>query len=131
MTPDMTAGSVTVSALSVGHPNSIRIALDGAERGVDWHQQDPDFYVERSLDGSAVRQRRPEDLANADTLTFLPKGHPQGYLDAFRNVMASAWRRMETGEGLAPSFADGLRGLMIVEAAVRSAGERRSIAVAG
>ncbi len=124
-----TAGSVTVSALSVGHPNSIRLSLDGSELGIDWHQQEPDFYLQRSLDGTLLRQRRPEDLANADTLTFLPKGHPQGYLDAFRNVMASAWRRMTTGEGEAPSFADGLRGLRLVEAAVRSARERGTVAV--
>jgi predicted dehydrogenase len=123
------AGSVTVSALSVGHPNSIRIAFDGSERGIDWHQQEPDFYVERSPDGALVRQRRAEDQANADTLAFLPKGHPQGYLDAFRNVMASAWQRMTTGEGSAPSFSDGLRGLHIVEAAVRSAAERKTIAI--
>ncbi|HMN86163.1 MAG TPA: Gfo/Idh/MocA family oxidoreductase [Bauldia sp.] len=123
------AGSVTVSALSVGHPNSIRLSLDGADRGLDWHQQDPDFIVERTLDGATVRQRTANDQANADTLPFLPKGHPQGYLDAFRNVMASAWRRMETGTGVAPTFADGLRGLVLVEAAVRSASGKRAVAV--
>lgn len=123
------AGSVTVSALSVGHPNAIRIALDGSELGIDWHQQEPDYYVERSLGGALVRQRGAGDLANGDTLAFLPKGHPQGYLDAFRNVMASVWHRMETGDGEAPSFADGLRGLQIVEAAVRSATDRRTVAV--
>ena len=123
------SGSVTVSALSVGHPNSIRLAIDGSERGVDWHQQEPDFYFERSLDGTLMRQRGPENRANADTLTFLPKGHPQGYLDAFRNVMASAWRRMATGEGEAPSFADGLRGLRLVEAAVQSARDRCTLAI--
>jgi predicted dehydrogenase len=123
------AGSFTVSAVSVGHPNSIRIAIDGAALGVDWHQQEPDFYLERRPDGALLRQRRPEDHATADTLTFLPKGHPQGYLDAFRNVMASAWRDITVGGAEAPSFADGLRGLRLVEAAVRSARERRTIAV--
>jgi predicted dehydrogenase len=123
------AGSCTVSALSVGHPNSIRLAIDGAALGVDWHQQEPDFYVERRADGALARQRRPEDLAVGDTLTFLPKGHPQGYLDAFRNVMASAWRDMTEESAQAPSFADGMRGLRLVEAAVRSARERRTVAV--
>ena len=33
----------------MGHPNSIRLLLDGSELGVDWHQQEPDFYLERSL----------------------------------------------------------------------------------
>jgi predicted dehydrogenase len=121
------AGSFTVSAVSVGHPNSIRLAIDGADLGVDWHQQEPDFYSERRPDGTLRRQRRPEDLAAADTLTFLPKGHPQGYLDAFRNVMAAAWSDMDGGTALAPSFADGLRGLHLVEAAVRSAKQRRTV----
>ena len=121
------AGSFTVSAVSVGHPNSIRIAIDGAKFGVDWHQQEPDYYFERRPDGTLLRQRRPEDLAAADTLTFLPKGHPQGYLDAFRNVMASAWREMDAGDSQGPSFADGLRGLRLVEAAVLSAKERRTV----
>lgn len=123
------AGGVTVSALSVGNPNSIRVSLDGSERGIDWHQQEPDFYIERSLDGSLIRQRSADDLANADTISFLPKGHPEGYLDAFRNVMASAWRRMTTGDGEAPGFADGLRGLLIVEAAVESAKCGRTVEV--
>jgi predicted dehydrogenase len=123
------AGSCTVSAVSVGHPNSIRIAIDGATLGVDWHQQEPDFYFERRSDGTILRQRRPEDRAVADTLTFLPKGHPQGYLDAFRNVMASAWRDIAMGSADAPSFAEGLRGLRLVEAAVRSAREHRTVAL--
>jgi predicted dehydrogenase len=120
-------GCITVSAVSVGNPNSIRLAIDGVDLGLDWHQQEPDFYFERRPDGVLLRQRRPEDIAAADTLTFLPKGHPQGYLDAFRNVMASAWRDMVEGTALAPSFSDGLRGLQLVEAAVRSAKERRTV----
>jgi predicted dehydrogenase len=123
------AGSFSVSAVSVGHPNSIRIGIDGSSLGVDWHQQEPDFYLERRIDGTLVRQRRPEDHATADTLTFLPKGHPQGYLDAFRNVMASAWRDMTGGGADAPSFTDGLRGLQLVEAAVRSATERQTVVI--
>jgi predicted dehydrogenase len=123
------AGSFTVSAVSVGHPNSIRLAIDGADLGADWHQQEPDFYLERRPDGTLSRQRTPENLAAGDTLTFLPKGHPQGYLDAFRNVMAAAWRDMKTGEALAPSFEDGLRSVLIVEAAVRSARLRQAVTV--
>ncbi len=121
------AGSLTVSAVSVGNPNSIRLAIDGADLGIDWHQQEPDFYFERRPDGTLIRQRSPDDLAAGDTLTFLPKGHPQGYLDAFRNVMASAWRDMAEGTAHAPSFADGQRGLRLVEAAVRSAKEGRTV----
>jgi predicted dehydrogenase len=94
---DGAAGSFTVSAVSVGNPNSIRLAVDGANLGIDWHQQEPDIYLERRSDGTLCRQRAADDLAMGDTLTFLPKGHPQGYLDAFRNVMAAAWHDMNDG----------------------------------
>jgi predicted dehydrogenase len=124
---DGAAGSFTVSAVSVGNPNSIRLAVDGANLGIDWHQQEPDFYFERRSDGTLLRQRAADDLAVEDTLTFLPKGHPQGYIDAFRNVMASAWRDMNDQTTHAPTFADGLRGIQLVEAAVLSANERRTV----
>lgn len=123
------AGSFTVSAVSVGNPNSIRLAIDGADLGVDWHQQEPDFYLERRPDGTLLRQRGTDDLAAGDTLSFLPKGHPQGYLDAFRSIMAAAWRDITDGAASAPTFVDGLRGIQLVEAAVRSAKERRTVEI--
>ena len=51
------AGSVTVSGVSPGHPNTIVLSIDGTERGADWHQQDPNFWIERSAGGNTIRQR--------------------------------------------------------------------------
>ena len=60
---------------------------------------------------------------------MLPPGHAEGYVDAFRNVVFRAWSAMR-GEGIRyPSFTDGLRGIRLVEAAIRSAAERRTIPV--
>lgn len=125
------AGSATMSACSVGHPNSLMIALDGSEAGFDWNQESPNIYQERSAEGTLVRQRSPDNLpADAQAMSFLPAGHAEGYIDAFRNVVASVWRGMAEGEAGFPTFADGLRGVRLVEAAVLSAADGRTVDVA-
>lgn len=60
-------------------------------------------------------------------MTSLPAGHAGGDIDAFRNVVAQIWAGIRDGAAGCPTFADGLRSLVLVEAAVRSARERRSV----
>jgi len=63
-------------------------------------------------------------------MSKLPTGHAEGYIDAFRNIVFQSWSTMR-GEHLGyPSFADGLRGLRLIGAALRSAAERRPVAIA-
>jgi hypothetical protein len=68
------------------------------------------------------------DAASA-WMTSLPAGHAEGYLDAFRNVVAQIWSGVRGETSDYPSFADGLRGVTLVQAAVESARARRSIDV--
>lgn len=122
------AGSVTVSGLSPGHPNTIRLSLDGSERGADWNQQDPNLWIERSPAGNTIHQRAPEDLpAHLAWMSMLPAGHAEGYVDAFRNVVFQCWSAMQGTAIGYPRFADGLRGLRLIEAAVQSATSRRMV----
>lgn len=124
------AGASTISCVAVGHPNTIVLSVDGSDKGFHWNQQEPNFYLERAMDGTTIRQRAPGAMDKRSAwMTALPAGHAEGYLDAFRNVSSRIWAAI-CGEGAAyPSFADGLRGVSLVEAAVRSAAERRSIDV--
>ena len=64
-------------------------------------------------------------------LARYPAGHAEGYGDAFRNVFAEVYKAV-AGEphGPFPTFADGLRGVQAVEAAVTSAHSGRWTAVA-
>jgi len=124
------AGSATVSGVSPGHPNTIVLSIDGTEHGADWHQQDPNVWVERSAAGNTIRQRSRDDLpADLAWMSMLPPGHAEGYIDAFRNVVLQCWSAMQGASRHYPSFADGLRGVRLVEAAVRSAAERRTVDV--
>jgi predicted dehydrogenase len=122
------AGCGTVSGVSPGHPNTIIISGDGSEAGFDWNQQDPNTFVERRPAGNTIVQRSPEALPRDRAwMSKLPAGHAEGYLDAFRNVVRQAWGAMRGEAGIYPSFSDGLRGVELVEAAVRSASSRGTV----
>jgi predicted dehydrogenase len=125
------AGSATISGTSPGHPNTILLSADGPERGFDWSQQEANVYLERHPSGNTVRQRAPEDLPpDRAWMSMVPAGHVEGYLDAFRNVILQAWRAMQGETIRYPSFVDGLRGVRLVEAAVRSAETARAVQIA-
>jgi predicted dehydrogenase len=124
-------GCATVSGVSPGHPNTIVLSADGSRSGFEWNQQEPNTYVELSTTGNTVRQRSPDELpAGAAWMSRLPAGHAEGYIDAFRNIVSQAWSAMHGNEVAYPSFADGLRGIQLVEAAVESATTKRTVRIA-
>jgi predicted dehydrogenase len=125
------SGGATIMALSPGNPNHIAVSMDGARGGFDWLQEQPNSYVERRLGQKIVRDKDPDRLQPADRWTSgVPGGHPEGYLDAFRNVIAESWRGMRGETKDFPTFGAGLRGIEIVEAAVASAGKGGTLPVA-
>jgi predicted dehydrogenase len=125
-------GAATISGLSLGNPNHIVLSIDGDAGGFDWCQETADLYVERRNNEKALRHRDPQRLPDAfGWMSTLPAGHPEGYLDAFRNVVGSAWRAMRGEPVLYPTFVDGCRGNALVDAAVESARRRRPIVPRG
>ena len=126
------SGGATIMALSPGNPNHIAVSMDGAAGGFDWLQEQPNTFVERRLGEKIIRERDPDRLKPGDRWTAsVPAGHPEGYLDAFRNVISESWHAMREGKavGLFPTFEAGLRGIAIVEAAAAAARARKPVAV--
>jgi predicted dehydrogenase len=125
-------GSISISAVSPGNPNNLALEVDGARAGFDWQQESPNVYVERIPAGSIVHQRTPDLLpAGRSWMSAMPGGTPEGYVDAFRNVVRQGWMAMKGDDVVYPTFADGLRGIALVEAAVASAAGRKPVAVPG
>jgi predicted dehydrogenase len=62
------------------------------------------------------------NVGRAARFARYPPGHAEGYGDAFRVILADAYRAM-AGEphGSFPTFADGHRGMQVLEATLRSA----------
>jgi predicted dehydrogenase len=114
-----------------GHPNTIILSADGALGGFDWNQQEPNCWLHRGPGSNAIVQRDPGALpADSAWMSTLPPGHAEGYIDAFRNVVFRAWSAMRGARMRYPSFTDGARGIRLVEAAIRSAADRRTIRLA-
>jgi predicted dehydrogenase len=122
------AGSATIFALSPGNPNHLMLSIDGSAGGFDWCQESGDLYIDRSRDDKATRHRDAARLPAALAgWAVTPAGHPEGYLDAFRNIVGSAWRAMRGEKVDYPSFVDGCRGNALVDAAIESWRRRRPV----
>src|SRR5262249_37713056 len=121
-------GTATIMALSPGNPNHIALSMDGDKGGFDWLQEQPNSFIERRLGEKMIRDRNPDRLHAGDRFSaMVPAGHPEGYLDAFRNGIVESWRAMRGEKVIYPTFADGARGVELVEAAVASNREHRPV----
>lgn len=126
-------GNAVISQVSAGFKNWITFSIDGTEAGLEWNQEQPNTLTIRRPGGWEVVPRDPTLLApEAAALAHTPGGHPEGYLDAFRNMMElfyDAIAQERRGPASYPTLADGWHGVAVVTAALRSAQERRWVAV--
>jgi len=81
-------GVLMASQISIGEENSLSIRVYGDKAGLEWHQEEPNTLLWKSLDQPTQRLRTAAGylgaMAAANTRT--PGGHPEGYLEAFANI---------------------------------------------
>lgn len=131
-------GTLTASQVSAGYKNWIALSIDGGRGGLEWNQEQPNtLTIRRREPSSEVLPKDPAVLApEAASLAHFPGGHPEGYPDAFRNLIASIYAaiaRARDGKapgGDHPTLDDGCRSVALVEAVLRSARERRWVSIA-
>lgn len=121
-------GALLASQISVGERNGLRIRIYGEKGGMDWRQESPNQLVHHHLDGrtelvqAGDRALGPAAVASSRT----PGGHPEGYLEAFANIYRDFARQVRGEPGsLAPGMADGLRGMRLIDLAVKASREER------
>jgi predicted dehydrogenase len=117
-------GAATFSAIAPGRKNQLLFEIEGTEGGFTWDQESPNDLLHRHA-------RAPTELVVKDPSTNLeraasfarwPAGHAEGYGDAFRNILRDAYLAMANEAHCPfPAFADGHRGMQLLDAAVRSA----------
>jgi len=122
-----TAGRLTVSQVAAGHKNDLQLALDGETASATWRQENPDqLFIGRRDGGNETLHRGAEPGGGGAGLARLPSGHPEGWADGLRNLFAAAYgviRGETTREDLPvplPTFMDGYRHQLAVEAALES-----------
>ena len=124
-------GVLHCSQIAVGEENGLNIRVWGETGGLEWHQQEPNTLIVKSLEGPSVHYRTGvgELSPAAQYAQRVPAGHPEGYLEAFANIyknFASVVQARIDGteaDELAhdfPSIDDGLRGMVFVEKVVEN-----------
>lgn len=123
---EMSGGALVtllVSQMAPGRKNALTIELHGSNRSARFAQETPEQLWIGARDESVILLRDPDHASAAPArIQPLPAGHALGYQDAFNAFMADvhAAIRGEETDGL-PTFADGLRAVVLTDAVLRSA----------
>ncbi|HYW42360.1 MAG TPA: Gfo/Idh/MocA family oxidoreductase [Bryobacteraceae bacterium] len=121
---DRTRGSFVASQVSAGRKNRLSLEIYGTKGGVSWDQEKPDeLWIGQRNSANQVMVKDPSLLKpKARPFADLPGGHSEGYDDTFKQVFRRFYRSIgDPGEEPDyPQFADGLRGLQILEAEMQS-----------
>ncbi len=127
-------GVLHSSQISIGEENNLAIWVHGTEGSIEWHQEHPNYlYVRKENAPEQVWKRGNEYVgaksAAAARCTRLPAGHPEAFIEAFANnyvnfadaIRAKQEKRAATElEKDFPQVTEGVRGLKLIDAVVRS-----------
>ncbi len=126
-------GAFTVSQMSAGRKNRFFFEIFGTKSGIAWNQEEPDsLWIGRRYDANGVLIKDaslfyPEAARFAD----LPGGHSEGYDDSHKQVFKNFYARVADRSTAIdyPTFADGLKGMVLLSKVAESAQSRAWVAV--
>jgi predicted dehydrogenase len=124
-------GLLWVSMVAAGNLHGLRIRVFGELGSLEWVQEQANDLVHRPLNGpqQLLARGSPWLAPEAQRVSRLWPGHPEGFIDAFANVyadIAAAILSRRDGvpadplAGAFPTAEDGVLGVKFVEAAVES-----------
>lgn len=125
---DRARGSFTVSQVSAGNKNSFRMEIYGTKCGVSWNQERPDeLWIGHRNSPNQVILKDPSLLmGGAAGFADLPGGHSEGYDDSHKQLFKRFYKRVADRSATIdyPTFADGLKGMLLLEAVAQSSASR-------
>ena len=124
-------GSFAVSQVSAGCKNRFQFEIYGAKCGVAWNQERPDELWIGHRDRPNQVMTKDPSLLNAHAAKFadLPGGHAEGYADTHKQIFRRFYARVADASAPVeyPTFADGVRGMELLEKVLESSRQRRWI----
>ena len=125
---DRCRGAYTVSQVSAGCKNRFQFEIFGTKAGVMWNQESPDtLWIGRRNEPNQVIVKDPALLGPAAAgFADLPGGHSEGYDDSHKQLFKRFYRRITDPAAPVdyPTFADGLRGMILIEKVLESSRQR-------
>ncbi len=117
-------GAITVSQISAGRKNQLRMEIYGTKASVTWDQEKPDelWIGQRNEPNRSIVKDPSLLLPEARKYADLPGGHSEGYDDTFKQLFRRFYRKVADPSAPVeyPQFADGLRQLRILETVLES-----------
>jgi predicted dehydrogenase len=124
------SGTLMASQVAAGEGNGLRLRVYGENGSIDWKQEDPNRLRVKWLDGpEEIRHAAGGYLsAEARSVTRLPGGHPEGYIEAFAVLYRefadglTAWKagNRDAMPATLPGIEAGVRGMRFIERAIES-----------
>ncbi|MGD0658077.1 MAG: Gfo/Idh/MocA family oxidoreductase [Syntrophorhabdales bacterium] len=128
-------GALTVSQVSAGRKNRIYFELDGSRKSAAWDSETPNqLWIGRRDGNNEILMRDPSLFyPEARSLVTLPGGHNEGFNDTPVQLFGECYQDIRAGgPGPAPSyptFADGLREILLCDAILESQAAQRWVGV--
>ncbi len=120
-------GVLIASQIAIGELNGLHLRVNGEKGSLDWRQEEPNTLVWHKQDGSTeiMRSGTPSIGPAGASLTRIPSGHPEGYFEAFGNLYREFAARISGTDpaALLPGIEDGVRGMALIDTAVRASRE--------
>lgn len=123
-------GTLWCSQVAPGNENGLRLRIYGDKGGLEWGQENPNqlWYTPFGEPKRLLTRAGAGSTDNANRMTRIPPGHPEGYLEGFANIYteaAAAIVAKRKGEAVPaevvyPTVQDGLSGVQFIDACVRS-----------
>ena len=124
-------GILYASQISAGEENNLKIRIYGESGGLEWSQMEPNSLIVRWADTpmQIYRTGGTDICSEAISVTRLPAGHPEGYLEAFANIyrnVALSIRALYDGKEIDPmhrdfpDIDDGVRGMEFIYKVIES-----------
>ncbi len=123
-------GALWASQVAPGQNNGLRLRLFGEKGALEWSQEEPNRLIWSPLGEPPRLVSRGTAAMNASgqRVNRIPAGHPEGYLEAFATIyseVAATIMARRTGASIDPavtfpSIEDGVAGVAMVDAALRS-----------
>ncbi len=127
-------GSCTISQVFAGRKNQMILDIGGSRCALHWDSEDSnELWIGRRDTFNQKAPKDPSILSGlASSSISYPGGHVEGFPDTFKQnfkAIYGAIERGDHGKGLFANFDDGLREMVLCDAVVRSAKERRWIEI--
>jgi predicted dehydrogenase len=128
-------GVMTVNQVAAGRKNRLSFEIDGSKLAVAWESEQPNHLWIGKRDGANEILLRDPSLVDPESRKFIdyPGGHNEGFPDTFKQLYKDVYGAIaegRRGDRTFPTFADGLREMLLCEAIVASNESRAWVAVA-